>query len=86
MDATAITPAAAASASPGSPASTVASGSFSEAQVQELLRTNDELKQLNARLSEAQEKLMQPEKLASIGRLVAGVGHQINNPSGARCQ
>jgi len=55
---------------------------LSPSQVQELLRTNSELKQLNARLSEAQEKLVQSEKLASIGQLAAGVAHEINNPIG----
>ncbi|HLO95880.1 MAG TPA: ATP-binding protein [Burkholderiaceae bacterium] len=50
--------------------------------VQALLRSNQELKQLNAQLSEAQEKLVQSEKLASIGQLAAGVAHEINNPIG----
>jgi signal transduction histidine kinase len=36
----------------------------------------------NLRLSEAQEKLVQSEKLASIGQLAAGVAHEINNPIG----
>jgi signal transduction histidine kinase len=43
---------------------------------------DDELKQLSSRLSEAQSKLMQAEKLASIGQLAAGVAHEINNPIG----
>ncbi|HSI60595.1 MAG TPA: ATP-binding protein [Ideonella sp.] len=51
-------------------------------QVQALLDANNELKQVNARLSEAQDKLMQSEKLASIGQLAAGVAHEINNPIG----
>lgn len=51
-------------------------------QVKELLRANEELKQVNARLSDAQDKLMQSEKLASIGQLAAGVAHEINNPIG----
>ncbi len=51
-------------------------------RVRELLRANEELKQLNARLSDAQDKLMQSEKLASIGQLAAGVAHEINNPIG----
>lgn len=51
-------------------------------RVKELLRANEELKQLNARLSEAQDKLMQSERMASIGQLAAGVAHEINNPIG----
>jgi two-component system NtrC family sensor kinase len=51
-------------------------------QVQRLVRANDELTELNRRLSAAQDQLMQSEKLASIGQLAAGVAHEINNPIG----
>lgn len=46
------------------------------------LSRNTELNELNAKLSMAQEHLVQSEKLASIGQLAAGVAHEINNPIG----
>jgi two-component system, NtrC family, sensor kinase len=51
-------------------------------QLQDLLRANEALTVLNARLSATQDKLVQSEKLASIGQLAAGVAHEINNPIG----
>lgn len=53
-----------------------------EHQVHELLLANQALKELNGKFSEAQNKLVQSEKLASIGQLAAGVAHEINNPIG----
>lgn len=53
-----------------------------EAAEAALLSRNTELNELNAKLSMAQEHLVQSEKLASIGQLAAGVAHEINNPIG----
>jgi signal transduction histidine kinase len=53
-----------------------------EAAEQSLLNRNNELNLLNAKLTDAQEHLVQSEKLASIGQLAAGVAHEINNPIG----
>lgn len=51
-------------------------------QIDELGRLNTELKNINRRFEEAQNQLLQSEKMASIGQLAAGVAHEINNPIG----
>jgi PAS domain S-box-containing protein len=52
-------------------------------RAQEALESNyDRLKETNRRLEEAQNQLLQSEKMASIGQLAAGVAHEINNPVG----
>ncbi|MCU7376260.1 PAS domain S-box protein [Paucibacter sp. O1-1] len=48
----------------------------------ELQRNYERIQQTNARLEEAQNQLLQSEKMASIGQLAAGVAHEINNPIG----
>ena len=41
-----------------------------------------ELQSLNRKLTDAQNQLLQSEKMASVGQLAAGVAHEINNPIG----
>ena len=45
-------------------------------------RRFEELRQMNQKLEEAHNQLLQSEKMASIGQLAAGVAHEINNPIG----
>ncbi|GJD36748.1 response regulator [Methylobacterium aerolatum] len=45
-----------------------------------LERANRDLADANRRLTEAQAKLVQAAKMASLGELVAGIAHEINNP------
>jgi signal transduction histidine kinase len=50
------------------------------ARTQELQTTNGELNRALQALAAAQEQVVRTEKLASLGRLSAGIAHEVNNP------
>ncbi len=50
------------------------------ALAEELRIANAELEETNRKLRETQTHLIHSEKMASLGQLVAGIAHEINNP------
>ncbi|MFN3887342.1 MAG: sensor histidine kinase [Aquabacterium sp.] len=46
----------------------------------EIKRAYQELQRAHEALKQAQQQLLHSEKMASLGRLVAGVAHELNNP------
>jgi signal transduction histidine kinase len=51
--------------------------------VANLSNANKELVKINEQLNEAQERLVRSEKLAVVGKLASGVGHELRNPLGS---
>ncbi len=51
--------------------------------VEELESTCDNLTRSHRELEQAQQRLVQSERLASVGELSAGVAHELNNPLGS---
>ncbi|HTG01763.1 MAG TPA: PAS domain S-box protein [Nitrospirota bacterium] len=49
---------------------------------QKLEQTNAEIEKAYTELKQTQAKVLQQEKMASIGQIAAGVAHEINNPIG----
>jgi signal transduction histidine kinase len=53
-----------------------------ENRIHELSTLNATMQRMNTMLEDAQNQVIQSDKLASIGQIAAGVAHEINNPVG----
>jgi PAS domain S-box-containing protein len=52
-------------------------------KTEEMIRKNEELEQTLTRLNEMHNQLIIQEKMASLGKLSAGMAHELNNPAAA---
>lgn len=53
-----------------------------EERTRELIRINDDLKTAMVEIQQARDGLIQSEKTAALGRMVAGISHELNTPLG----
>lgn len=53
-----------------------------EERTEELSTANQKLERTYAELKENETRLVQSEKMASLGRLIAGIAHEVNTPAG----